>query len=272
VEKVIIGTGLIPSAREGGPRGEQGAYNEERPCGGRDNRSISAIKYVGRLRLAMCTVFLLNNNLLASAGHCFQRDSESQQVEFNVPLSSPAGIPNFAHDKDVYPVRSKSLRCSNCKDGQDLGPGKDWAIFRTGRNTVTKLQAWERQGSGVRVTNADVVAGEKIERVRVTGYGWNDHPLTAMYAQATAIGGLVGRKAVGAGGELVVEHMVDTQPGDSGAPIIVIKDDKSDTEFVIGIHFGGRCNAQSGELNVGTGFASLALQQARAEVEQESPD
>jgi V8-like Glu-specific endopeptidase len=77
------------------------------------------------------------------------------------------------------------------------------------------------------VTNADVVAGEKIERVRVTGYGWNDHPLTAMYAQATAIGGLVGRKAVGAGGELVVEHMVDTQPGDSGAPIIVIKDVKA---------------------------------------------
>lgn len=206
--------------------------NNETICGTSDDRIPSDEKQIGRMVAAInkgtgCTGTLIGPRCMVSAGHC---TSVLNVAQFNVPRSNDDGKPNFPGPEDQYPVE-------RVVDSADEGEGNDWAVYRMGENVVTKLLPGDVQGF-LAIEPERVKAGTLV---RITGYGRAPGELNA--TQQTQSGPV---KSV-RGSEF--DYEVDTEPGNSGAAVIL---ESSNT--VIGIHAIGSCGSSKG--NIGTLLAA----------------
>ncbi len=226
------------------------AVGTDNQCGPTDDRTLSSSAAVFRLILTDgtsvggCTGTVVNNsNVCISAGHCFAASSPLTGVaQFNVPMSSGTGVINAPPIQHQYPVDMSTLQSENA------GVGLDWAAFRLHPNNLGQT-AFSQQGARNAVATT-ILPGTTL---RVTGYGTDTTPnATFNQVQQTATGPFVGFLAN------VMTYQVDTEPGDSGAPII-----REATGDVIGIHTTGGCNTP-GAVNFGTAMSYAAITTAIA--------
>jgi V8-like Glu-specific endopeptidase len=205
---------------------------------------------------------LIGNNAVLTAGHCTRPNATLTSVlEFNVPASTAQGNMMPAAAVDRYPVISSSLVFD------DGGESHDWAVFTVGPNAVTGLFAHEVQ-SFFKVTTVVPSNGSTL---RVTGYGFDNSPLgpggsgaaccatdgencefncnSASQTQQTSTGPLDDLDGS------LIEHQVDSMPGNSGGPII-----REGNSYTIGIHTHGGCDLFTSDYdNGGTWFGYAPL-------------
>ncbi len=138
----------------------------------------------------ICSAFLFDNrpNDLLSAGHCcdlltFVCDDFPPVVEFNVPLSTGAGTPQWADVEDQYLIDGCSVQFHECGNWP---PGEDWCYFRVFDNTETGLSPLVAQGGASYRLARDVPARD-YTALRLTGYG-TDTTSKHKYVQQTSVG------------------------------------------------------------------------------------
>lgn len=247
----------------------------ETQCGLTDDRVASADPRIGRLN-GNCTAWLASNGAMLTAGHCVNFDpddfpggsgpglpdnipdiNDTTIVEFDVPPSSVAGVIALAQVANQYPVSATGyLRWRF--DGTGQGLGKDWAVFRLGRNTTTGADAATTRGY-FRMRSMTPPNGTTV---RISGYGTDLG--AANQTLQTHTGLLTQRVASGPdNADIRFDYQVDAMPGNSGSPIIREGIGLGDA---IGIHTNGGCGANSvggvTGANSGTSFEVTALQDA----------
>ncbi len=236
----------------GASGGQSGAKEVVSLCGD-DDRVLSDDPRVGRLVPCGCTAWIGSNGALFTAGHCVDDDGNDTIdacfavgiVEFNVPLSNADGSWNHPPPEDQYPVDTSTVIWEN--DGD-----RDWAVFKCSPNSTTGLLPHEAQGSFFRLTD-DVPASGAV--VRITGYGNDDTPPERDNVQQTSTGPCDGTVVID--GALKVKYVVDTEPGNSGSPVIWETYDIS-----AGIHTNGGCGTVG--YNRGTSFSFSPLHDTTA--------
>lgn len=251
-------------------------------CGADDDREASNHAAVARMSFPSCTAWLTSNAAFLTAGHC--TISPASLIEFNVPASFPNGIPQRAAMADQYPVIVANTSFSNS------GPGQDWRILQVGRSAATGLLPYQAQNSFIRLTN------RIPQTIRVTGCGLDFSPAGCVPAancpmgippsapgcrcaindatcglpanpfiddcnssnltQQTGAGPFAG---VGSPFEtgFTLFHRADSEPANSGSPMLYDDAPNSVNGYGIGIHTHGGCTADGGR-NAGTCFR-LAL-------------
>jgi Trypsin-like peptidase domain len=230
---------------------------------GADTRVPSTDHRVGRLFFGLCTAFRIANGSLMTAGHCadFDPDAGGSQlpdnvldlagvVEFNVPLSDDDGVANPAALDDQYPIIASSVNWNY--DGDNQGLGKDWCVFRVGRNANTNLLPHQVHGIPFRVTrDTPAMSGE----LRVTGFGL-DPGSSVNVTNQTSAGPFTGETNPSTA-DWSLSYQVDTRPANSGSPVIWTAQN-----VVIGIHTNAGCSSNGTGSNSGTSFEVDALELA----------
>lgn len=234
-----------PTVTEGGPR---------TLCDFDDDRVASSDERVARLSFN-CTAWFTINTAFMAAGHCTVHSGDT--LEFNVPQSMPNGVIRPAAMDDQYPVLPGTISFEND------GIGSDWSVFGVGRNSNTDLYPWQVQSGFVRVTRATPGLGDTV---RVTGYGLDHTPAGSSAFCCREIDGnciwndcnsrnqtlQTDTGYFGAGTGTSHMYRVDTEPANSGSPILWVANGHG-----IGIHTTGSCSPFSG--NQGTSFENDAL-------------
>ena len=218
---------------------------------GADGRVASGDDRVGRI--SGCTGWLVSNGAVLAAGHC---GNVSGVFSVNVPLSDSDGSANASATVDQFPITANSsVRNSN-------GIGDDWNVFSLGRNSLGE-SAHVKFGF-FRMTRTVPANGSTL---RITGFGIDNTPAGTSAACCntdsagncthfscnlrnrtlqTATGTLSSHNVSGAA--LSYSYQVDTEPANSGSPVIW-----EANGFAIGIHTNGGCP------NDGTSFENAAL-------------
>lgn len=205
-------------------------------CGPTDTRTLSQDPRVGRLG-GCCTMFLLGEDVLATAGHCL--GSASGIVSFNVPLSDANGNAQYPPPEHQYAFRAGSATSSNG------GLGDDWCVVAAVRNSNTNRYPGEVQG-WFYWTTPPAVAGQTLA---VTGYGSHATPTWSL-AQKTHSGPRTNPNAT------TLEFAVHVSGCNSGSPVV---ETASQRAYGITTHAG--CTATGGA-NYGTGFGNANLRNA----------
>jgi len=227
---------------------------------GSDSRVASTDNRVGRI--AGCTAWLVSNGGVLTAGHC---GPVSGVFEVNVPASSASGVPVASAPEDQYPIDTSH------STSVDNGKGDDYTVFDLLPNSTTGTRAHIRFGF-FRMTRENPLAADTI---RVTGFGVDSTPAgpTAnccarddmgnctnpnCNAQSrtlqTATGPYVG-ETVNSATNIFHSYKVDTEPANSGSPIIW-----NANGFTIGIHTHGGCGSDGSGDNDGTSFENDNLE------------
>ncbi len=219
--------------------------NTEAICGQTDDRVASTNPRAGRIMPIGCTGWLIDGGSLLTAGHCI--DARTQTVEFNVPASQADGTTVAPPVRDQYRVIAGSIV------SQNTGEGNDWAVFRVLPNTqLVSCPPLPR----ARPFKYPI---RTPAQVRITGYGLdgpapnfgNPPPRNAQnQTQQTHSGAL--SQNTGGPNTGTLKYTPDTQPANSGSPVIV-----EGTNVTIGIHTNGRCRTEG--TNSGTSFRNAAL-------------
>jgi len=234
-------------------------------CGG-DDRVGSSDNRVGRIN-GGCTGWLVANGGVLTAGHC--GIAAGSIFEVNIPPSAANGATIAAAIQDQFPVLAGSITTVN------NGVGNDWTVCRLGTNNLGEY-AHERHGF-FRMTRELPGVGQTI---RITGCGIDNAPQGSqptvcgntdtggncthfgLNAQSqtlqTSAGGFMGES--GSEPRLSLQYATDTEPANSGSPIIW-----EANGYAIGIHTAGGCNGGGGANN-GTSFELNALENAIAAV------
>lgn len=242
---------------------------EEQQCGA-DTRELSQRDHVGRMFPAACTAFLLDDDILITAGHCFRRrEAGLQIVEFNVGLSDPdTGALAQQDARHVYPVRPETMACGDCSVATNHHHGRDWAVFKVGRNSVTGLSPSDAQGVALQIPPSLELDGEQVRvagvpvsDLEVIGFGEDSDPMRANRAQQAASGSF-SKVAVDGSTSMRLDHFVDTMPGNSGSPILASDPSAGESRLVVGIHTGGKCSPLADRANSGTAATLPAFRQA----------
>lgn len=233
-----------------------------------DDRSPSTDPRVGRLSFPggasgvtpFCTAWLVANGAILTAGHCVDNDpdqagpqltdgnsdwaGQTVLLEFDVPPSNNAGVPQPAPLQYTVNVNSVQFFYPGIAPNNSVGIGRDWALFTV--QPIGGLLPHHTRGF-FRVTNRQPDSGAVIH---VTGFGIDNEP-TRNQAQQSAGGEYEGEENNGDG--VYHEYTTYTQPGASGGPIIWVGPD-----FAMGIHTHGRCEENflgiSNNYNKGTSF------------------
>ncbi len=240
---------FIPTDAEQQPEGSnpEADFAPQAICGSVDDRAASSHPAAGRIMSIGCTAWIIVGGRLLTAGHCI--DTRTNTVEFNVPPSTANGATVSPPVRDQYRVIAGSIK------HQGTGTGNDWAVFQVLPNTQTGLTPIAAQKAFFEVSNT-----AKPATVRITGYGvdgpppkfGNGGPRNADYqTQQTHAGKLT--KNTGGANRGTLRYKVDTQPGNSGSPVIV-----QGTNQTIGIHTHGGCSSNR-RTNAGTSFRNRAL-------------
>jgi hypothetical protein len=211
-------------------------------CGATDDRVPSADRRVARVMPNGCTAWLIEdcNHCLLTAGHCAPGMAT---IEFNVPPSLSDGTVQHPRPQDQYAIDFASTQRSLSTD-----IGNDWAYFGCFPNSTSGLTAYSAQGAAYTVEPPPPF--DPAAPVRVTGYGWDIGD--ASQTQQTDVGPWVAHVGT------TLQYQVDTQPGNSGSPII-----HATSGVAIGIHANGTCTTGLGA-NQGTAANHAALQVAFA--------
>ncbi len=233
---------------------------------GPDNRVPSADNRVGRIN-GGCTGWLVSNGAVLTAGHC--GIAAGSILEVNVPASSANGNRVAASVQDQFPVLAGSITTVNA------GVGNDWTVCRVGPNNLGqsahRLHGFFRmtrelpaESAILRVTGCGIdnspvgsqpsVCGNRDSAGNCTHFGLNAQSQTLQ----TSTGTFAAEATAGTGIRLT--YQVDTEPANSGSPIIW-----EQTGFAVGIHTAGGCSSGGGANN-GTSFELDALENAIAGV------
>lgn len=226
---------------------------------GADGRVASTDNRVGRI--SGCTAWLVSNGAVLTAGHC---GPVSGVFEVNVPASSASGTPVASAPEDQYPIDTSN------RTSVDNGKGDDYTVFGLLPNSTTGTRAHIRFGF-FRMTKESPTAGTTI---RITGFGvdntpagpsanccaWDSggnctHPNCNAQSRTlqTATGGYVAE--TGSGSDIYHSYQTDTEPANSGSPIIW-----NANGFTIGIHTHGGCASDGTGDNDGTSFENNGLE------------
>ncbi|MBL9120825.1 MAG: hypothetical protein JNL80_13020 [Phycisphaerae bacterium] len=233
---------------------------------GADNRTASNDSRVGRLSGANCgsgggcggcTAWLTSVGCALTAGHCGM--ASGGLIEFNVPASNSAGQPVASAPEDQYPVGNFYYAFQNG------GVGFDWAMMDVGPNANTGLRAHWVQG----YFHLDPELSGDGTTLRITGCGvdnspsgsqpgaccaWDDNGnCTHAGCNSTSLTVQTSTGPQTDSGSNFVRYAVDTEPANSGSPVI-----RTSTDFAVGIHTNGGCTSGGGE-NSGTRIAQATL-------------
>lgn len=207
-------------------------------CGGVDDRVSSSDARVGRQFPSICTIWIVSNGALVTAGHCVEI-SLPTEVHFNVPLSDCDGTANFPPPEDQYPIIQGSIVFRN------TGSADDWCVMRCGPNSDTQLTPVQAQGQFFRLAREDFPS-----QARVTGYGLDGSPAGCNgstfnqfnFTQQTHVGGL----SVNPFNNADMSYDADLSCGSSGGPVHF-------TTGSVGLGIVSRCNVPF-VCNQATGF------------------
>jgi hypothetical protein len=228
-------------------------------CDSSDERLPSSDPAVGRLRApgnTFCSVFIVSNGALLSAGHCKNAFlATGSVVEFNAPASNCNGTVVFAQPDDQYAISWINARIVIETDGS-IRPGEDYAEVAVFPNSNTGLMPAQKQNAFYRIW--PYVEYAEPSMVRVSGYGIDSDPVgctgagnAGNNAQQTDTGSFLGRFSH-PGSAYTVRHRVDTTSGQSGAPVIQTSGFFSGFNVAIGIHTEQGCDDDSESFNLGT--------------------
>jgi len=233
---------------------------------GADNRVASTDNRVGRIN-GGCTGWLVANGAVLTAGHC--RIVAGSILEVNVPASQANGARVAAAVQDQFPVLAGSITTVT------NGVGDDWTVCRVGPNNLGQsahvLHGFFRMtrelpgvDETIRITGCGIdntpqgsqpsACGNRDNAGTCTHFGLNAQSQTLQ----TSTGGFTGESGSEPG--ISLQYAVDTEPANSGSPIIW-----EATGFAVGIHTAGGCTS-SGGANNGTSFELNALELAIAAV------
>lgn len=228
---------------------------------GSDDRVASGDNRVGRI--GGCTGWLVSNGAVLTAGHCAP---VTGAFEVNIPPSQANGTVVRSSPQNQYPIDPNGWTWINA------GNGNDWAVFRLLPNTANGTRAHVQHG----FFRMSRVLPSLLATVRVTGCGIDNSPAGAdgtccnfdnsgncthssCNAQSqtlqTGTGTFQGEFPIGERIEL--RYRVDTEPANSGSPII-----HDANGFAIGIHDAGGCTGNPLTVNVGTSFENAGLRNA----------
>ncbi|QNI71046.1 serine protease [Cyanobium sp. NS01] len=228
---------LLPQGQKLNPR-----INPESICDASDNRVTSSNRGVGRLMDIGCTAYIVWGDRMITAGHCDRPGATL--VEFNVPPSDTTGTTQPAAVDDQYFVVPDSFVSQETTDN-------DWAVFRVRPNQITGLFPAEAQGTLIPLSRRS-----QPNNVTITGYGV-DGP-SPNFGSSGPRNADSQTQQTGTGpanypNNIRIEYRTDTQPANSGSPIL-----QQATNTSIGVHFSGGCGTRGGR-NAGTSFRSAAF-------------
>ncbi len=217
---------------------------------GADNRVLWSDKRVARIilklgtQIGVCTAWLISPvNCFATAGHCLSGAS-LVTAEFNVPKSTSTGALVHPPVSEQYVWEGTANRSY-----ENNGVGRDWGVFTTLKNSVTKRYPGSVQRSYFGFQSPPPLNSS----VRVTGYGKDSTPdKTRNYIQQTDHGPLRGVSGS------TLQYRVDTMGGDSGGPVIAY------LNKAIGVHTHSACTNWPYYANVGTSGQYSPFVAARA--------
>lgn len=177
-------------------------------CNG-DDRVASDERWVGRMMPVGCTGSMYSTTgCFVTAGHCL---GGANIMQFQVPLSTPGGVPQNPPPSDQYPILQSSIEGENCC------PGLDWGFFECGANSETGLFPIEAQGQYRPI--APMLPDQFPVVLEVTGYGVAlNGPLSQ--AQKKSSGELFGIMPFPGFPNPSLFHSVDTTGGNSGSSIM----------------------------------------------------
>ena len=194
---------------------------------GTDDRVRSFDVRAGRVRYrhtnctleGIGTAFLYNDRptCMLTAGHvCFAIYGNNcvfvEIVEFNVPLSTSAGVIRASDPRDQYPIAHPIVLMN---DFQNDGFANDWCRIGVQRNTFSGLTPLEAQGASYDLA-ATVPAADQ-STLRVTGFGSDPAygvPLNQYnFTQQTATGPYQWKTGT------TVGYAVDAAGGNSGGAV-----------------------------------------------------
>lgn len=228
---------------------------------GSDDRVASSDNRVGRI--GSCTGWLVSNGAGLTAGHCAP---VAGAFEVNIPASQANGIVVRSSPQNQYPIDPNGWTWINA------GNGNDWAVFRLLPNTTNGNCAHVQHG----FFRMSRVLPSLLATVRVTGCGLDNSPAGSSSACCntdssgncthfscnaqsqtlqTSTGSFQGEFLIGERIEL--RYRVDTEPANSGSPII-----NDANGFALGIHDAGGCSGNPLTVNVGTSFENSGLRNA----------
>jgi V8-like Glu-specific endopeptidase len=243
-------TSLITSEerRETFPPGKS---STESLCSQQDRRELSKFRRDGRLMPVGCTTWVINdpNNCMLTAGHCHHADAKGV-VQFQVPLSTEDGELRHPKPKNQYPIDPESIQVTD-----EVEDGNDWMYLGAFRNEKTNVTVFEGQRSRYTLFKKDLKAYAKdMTDLRISGYGVAEN-LTVSQVQKVHSGPF--RSIVNStSGYDILQHSVDTTPGNSGSAIVDLRSGRA-----IGIHTTGGCSHGSG-VNYGTLITNPNLKKA----------
>jgi len=194
-----------------------------------------------------CTAWLIQNGAVLSAGHCVDQGIAGSFFQVNVPLSDPDGSTNPSDPDDQFPMINSSVVF------ELIGStGRDWGVFNIGPNNNTGENAHVGRGF-IRITQAVPADGTTL---RITGYGNDNTPAgttggnnSRHRTEQTSTGPFRGETTSGA--QVTHNYRVDTEPANSGSPLIWRI---GSVDFSIGIHTDGGCGDDGAGENAGTSF------------------
>jgi V8-like Glu-specific endopeptidase len=256
-------------------------------CGVTDDRIAFGDSRIGRTTQG-CTAWLVSNGAVLSAGHC--PVAAGDIVEFNVPLSTPNGNTVAATAVNQYPINLLTVVSENITNGdwQVFGLNANTTSLRTAHNVQGFFRMTKEipgNGTVVRVTGYGVDNSPAGTGGFVCMGGTNNNGGCVTNANCPGGGVCTGAACCdpdGAGGPMgcgndcnsasqaqqthpgtlvtsnvdLIQHSVDTMPGNSGSPIIW-----EANGLTIGIHTDGGCTANTGSNN-GTRFSRAVLETA----------
>ncbi|UZO79466.1 trypsin-like peptidase domain-containing protein [Aquimarina sp. ERC-38] len=206
--------------------GKVGNLQTKSQCGPKDNRIRSFHPAVGRIEPIGCTGWITRNGRIVTAGHCVPNAHSASLIVFKVPLSQPTGARVFPGPEDQYPINSITT-------GYVRGSAEtDWAVLIPGENSQTGLTPIQGQNRSFKVVQA-----KPVGPIRIIGYGNDTGRRNSIQQKHT--GPLADYD------DRFVRYATDTEPGNSGSPII------NRWGNVVGVHAYGGCKVTGPGSNFG---------------------
>lgn len=249
-------------------------------CGGIDNRQPTDSKnlpFIGRIMYAgeaICTGFIVDGNLVLTAGHCLTTIKEYNESDNNLPaydfrnvhfeLQVPAkstayGEPILSSPEHRFRFETLMLppNCENCSDtgifekeanpdwskASEYNIGADWAVLKItpapGNSLNIKQYRENNRLSKIRLIKKETDLSAVVENVLIPGYGKSRIPRRRYTLQTDQGKFTYLNSSASPTQKPALVYDIHTTRGTSGAPILLNRNNKY---YAIGIHTHGFCD------------------------------